>query len=469
MRYSQRTGQPSAFFQPATHLLWRLYFAGLLATGFLASTLVAEPPILMEGHVDMGVIYESGELKWRFNADGATSEGGSLGNLQGLYAPDELYVRVPDSVRFAAPSALPGNPLVTGSNETGMIWWLPSSGGLSNVPFLGWSWDLGLPSPPQITPSQWQDGRIKVELLEASKPSTGNASIWIGGTNQVSTFDPSVTNAPFVDPGSNSFVLTTHDHYNWGFTAEGVYDLTLRASGTHLIDGYKETQGTFRFLVGDVTNPAPEVSIEAAYVYHSAWSGQGDPADLGRVVAREGMGPQTLSLDNLINSAQGINGIVFEMQNLPDGSELALSDFHFQVSPQGAFDPSVHPFQDWQPAPAPTSVSVAAGDPARVIVQWPDNSIENRWLRATVQPTAATGLDVAATFYIGHLRGETTGLSGETYTVAFSDITPIRSAIGQSVDSSSTMDIDKNGTVAFADISAMRGNVGAQLTNITIP
>jgi hypothetical protein len=67
------------------------------------------------------------------------------------------------------------------------------------------------------------------------------------------------------------------------------------------------------------------------------------------------------------------------------------------------------------------------------------------------------------------LLGKTTGPSNGVYTVSFEDISPIRAAVGQSVNAGSIHDIDKNGTVAFADISAMRSNVGAQLTNITIP
>jgi hypothetical protein len=82
---------------------------------------------------------------------------------------------------------------------------------------------------------------------------------------------------------------------------------------------------------------------------------------------------------------------------------------------------------------------------------------------------SSTGLQQNEVFYLGHLLGETTGESGGAYTVSFSDITPIRSAVGNTVDASSHVDIDKNGTVAFGDISAMRPSVGQSLKNITIP
>jgi hypothetical protein len=85
------------------------------------------------------------------------------------------------------------------------------------------------------------------------------------------------------------------------------------------------------------------------------------------------------------------------------------------------------------------------------------------------KPQPNTGLTQPEVYYIGHLLGETTGASGGVYTVSFADISPIRAAVGQSVNAGSIHDIDKNGTVAFADISTMRPNVGVQLTNITIP
>jgi len=86
-----------------------------------------------------------------------------------------------------------------------------------------------------------------------------------------------------------------------------------------------------------------------------------------------------------------------------------------------------------------------------------------------MKATVNTGLFSDELFFIGHLLGETTGLAGSTYTVAFADIAPIRAGIGGSANAGSILDIDKNGVVAFADISAMRSNIGAQLTNITVP
>jgi surface-anchored protein len=439
----------------------------LCSVGWSPRPVRAETLILAEGHVDLGVIYEGGQLSWRMNADGATSEGNGPGDLVGLYLPSELHVRVPDLVRIDN-APFPGNPNVTGVGS-GPIWWMSSSGGAPSVPFLGWSWDLGLPTPPQISTAQWQSGRIHVELVSVDGPQGAHFSNWVGGTNYLSTFSPNLTNAPNVPAGSNSFVLPGHNHFNWGFTKAGVYDVTVRASGTHLTDGFRSAEATFRFLVGDATQPTEPAEVLTAFVYHNSWQGQGDAIDQEKLLVLEGLGPRQLGLGNLTNNAQGLNGLVFDIMNLADPSQISAADFEFQWSPQGAFNPLDHPPGLWQPAPHPTLIEVSGTGPHRIRLQWPNGTLANRWIRATLKSTPATGLAGARAYFIGHLLGETTGPSDGSFTVAFADISAIRVGVGQSVNASSALDIDKNGTVAFGDISAMRSNVGAQLPVITVP
>lgn len=211
----------------------------------------------------------------------------------------------------------------------------------------------------------------------------------------------------------------------------------------------------------------PVPGILDSFVYHGGYSGSGSAADSGKSLAREESTPQLLSFDNLINSSRGINGIGFELQNVP--GSLTAADFAFQVSPTGAFLEGTNPPAAWATGPAPTSIQVTQGATDQVLIQWSDGAIANRWLRITILANANTGLSQPEVYYLGHLLGETTGTSDSVFTVSFADITPIRSTVGADVGSESIVDIDKNGTVAFADISAMRSNVGAQLTLITIP
>lgn len=285
------------------------------------------------------------------------------------------------------------------------------------------------------------------------------------------------------------FIITTPDRQSIGTTqgtnsgnvviedvGGGVRKMTINVDCvfTVIISGLPLVGSKFQGQIVATTTLTQPAQIVNRFVYHGGFSGAGSPPDNAintvKQIAKEGSGPTPLSFNNLINSSRGVNGVVFDIENLGNGGALSASDFEVQLSPQGAFDAGANPPAGWAPGPAPSSVAVVAGTPSRVRVEWPNNSITNRWLRLTVKANANTGLTVPETYYLGHLLGETTGLAGgSVYTVAFADITPIRSAVGSTVNASSDFDIDKNGTVSFADISAMRTNVGAQLTNVTIP
>jgi hypothetical protein len=209
-------------------------------------------------------------------------------------------------------------------------------------------------------------------------------------------------------------------------------------------------------------------NIVGSYVYHGGYSGLGSPIDPGKSLAKEGVSAQTLTFDNLINTTRGINGIALDIQSLPAGT-LSAADFVFQMSPTGAFDQTLNPPSGWQTAPSPSSISVTPGSPSRVLIQWPDNAIANRWLRLTVLANARTGLVQPEVYYLGHLAGEVTGDTDGLFTVSFLDISGVRSKVGSSADASSVYDLDKNGIVSMADVTTVRQNLGRQLTAITIP
>jgi enterochelin esterase-like enzyme len=216
-----------------------------------------------------------------------------------------------------------------------------------------------------------------------------------------------------------------------------------------------------------------EPEIVSARPYHAAYpvTGQSiwDRIDQTKYLLKESSVSQTLLLENLINSKQGINGVAFEIQGLSETVNFSSDDFIFQCSPTGAFDAETNPPANWQAAPAPMSISVSPGMSTRLLIEWPDESIMNRWLRITLLANEKTGLEEPAIYYIGHLLGENTGPNAGFFAVSFADVAPIRAEVGQNADASSITDIDKSGTVTFSDISTMRGNVGSQLPQLSVP
>lgn len=212
----------------------------------------------------------------------------------------------------------------------------------------------------------------------------------------------------------------------------------------------------------------PPAAIVQTSVFHNAWTGIGNPIDSSKSLAMEGNGPSVLGFENIINSTQGINGLMFVIENLAQPDTLSASDFEFRQSPQGVFDLAANPVEAWLTAPTPL-ITVQAGAVSVVTFRWENGSILNRWLRVTFKSNSTTGLLQPVTYYLGHLLGETSGLGGSTYTVQFADISPIRAKVGSVVGADSIEDMDKNGTVQFSDITAMRQSVGNGLSNITVP
>ncbi|MBN2474574.1 MAG: hypothetical protein JXB62_08195 [Pirellulales bacterium] len=112
---------------------------------------------------------------------------------------------------------------------------------------------------------------------------------------------------------------------------------------------------------------------------------------------------QTASFANYTSYSRGINGLVVDMDGLPEARALGPDDFSFKTgntsTPNG-----------WAVAPAPTSITiqphagVAGSD--RVTIVWPDNAIQNQWLQATVLATADTGLAEHDVFYFGNAVAE---------------------------------------------------------------
>ncbi len=211
----------------------------------------------------------------------------------------------------------------------------------------------------------------------------------------------------------------------------------------------------------------PVEGISDTFVFHNAWTGPGSDVDTAKSLLKETGTAQTLGFGNLINSSQGINGVGFEIADIPGA--LTAADFIFQVSPTGIFSEGSNPPSGWVAGPAPTSVSVVQGATDQVLVEWANNAITNRWLRVTVKANANTGLSTPETYYVGHLRGETTGPeAGGFFAVSFGDIGEIRDEAGSAVGAGSIHDINKNGLVDFSDISAMRTSVGSQLTIVSV-
>lgn len=265
-------------------------------------------------------------------------------------------------------------------------------------------------------------------------------------------------------------VLDPVNHYL--LNTQSMSSQRLSSNGLQLNDSTASDH--YAFVVDyRIDTPDPAVVLNS-FVYHNTWSGTPsggpwDAIDPVKVVAREGNGPTTLGLQNLISSSHGINGLVFDIQGPWNPSGLGIDDFVFQISPVGPFDTLLNPPTQWPLAPSPNHFSVSGSSPHRVLIKWSNNAIANRWLRVTLMANQDTGLATPVSFYVGHLMGETTGEEGGLFGVSLADSVQIRLQAATIVNPGSSADIDKNGAISMLDIVTMRPNVANQLPVIIIP
>ncbi|KAA1261221.1 hypothetical protein LF1_37670 [Rubripirellula obstinata] len=191
------------------------------------------------GHADIRVAYRSGsdiDLVFEFG------EGAVLDDVvqTSVFEADtsDYFVRVPSSTmtNFSVPLGFLGLE----SNQP--LWMLPRSQD-AGVPFLGIaSHNFG------------SSGFASLTLSMTDVDGPGNFALWQVNNGALDVFWQTAV-VPGQPPNDNmlNVGLTGHDHYQFGFTQEGVYDIQLTASGFQNGNLVESDPTTFRFVVGDLT------------------------------------------------------------------------------------------------------------------------------------------------------------------------------------------------------------------------
>lgn len=215
----------------------RLLLTSLGVVGLMGVSAHATPTIeYSTGHGDIGLAYEGTDdlfLHYHIPSPG----NGQLDPAQtdDEFEPSDIYVRVADAAIQNPGVAVPF--LGTGASDP--IWVLPQ-GSPGALPFLGFATEEL--SSSDFSAASW-------EMTAFSGP--GEFALWQGGFTPIvymQTNDGISSSDILNAPGIGS-----HDHFNWGFTAEGVYQVTIKGSATHNVDGVVTDTETFWFAVGDNT------------------------------------------------------------------------------------------------------------------------------------------------------------------------------------------------------------------------
>ena len=205
------------------------------------------------GHGDIRAYYEGDQLKLRYELDSGAIVNGQVVNSGGVdpvsFSLSNLLVTLPDF-----PVASPDNRFdFTGAAIGENLWLIPE--GQPEAEATGSPW-LGFSTEELAFDDSWSGNQLQVNLIAAIGP--GHVSMFFSPEDELAAPQVHFATLDGID-GSDAYKqygsadlglsVSTHSHVNWAFTQPGFYDVSLKFSGEHATDGYKEAFGTMRFAV----------------------------------------------------------------------------------------------------------------------------------------------------------------------------------------------------------------------------
>ena len=179
---------------------------------------------------------------------------------------------------------------------------------------------------------------------------------------------------------------------------------------------------------------------------------------------------------NYTNYSRGLNGLIVDIAGLPatvtNAQMLASLQFaHWNAISAGGFAAL--------PVAAVPTVTILSnsgvGGSARIKITFPNNTLQNTWIRVTVLANNTTGLAVNDVFYFGNVIGEVN--AGNTQTrlrVNATDTGAVRSNQSTAANSASVTniyDVNRDGRVNATDTGIVRSNqqTAGIVAPITVP
>lgn len=209
-----------------------LAVATLFFAGHAASVQASLLPYT-SGHADIAVKLDGSKLELHIHADGAVIDG--TARFDEEFALDEVSITHSGSPVITRPEGTQWD--FTGAAQGEPLYVLPQTENTS-LPFLGWATEeVGLAS-------DWTGG-ITFALVNVTGPA--HFSAW--QTDGFGTITPWYSTADNTVSNEVTLSIGTHAHANIGFTEIGLYEVTLKAFGTHTTHGELEDTATFTFEV----------------------------------------------------------------------------------------------------------------------------------------------------------------------------------------------------------------------------
>ena len=188
-----------------------------------------------EGHADLFVVFDAGELSWKIRSSF------DLGAPETLVDPSEVCVVVP-AASYALAQSMGGAPATEDfaflGVPAGQAFWLLPQSPREGMPWLG-------ASTEDVPVAVYDDDAIELTITAAGVPFGGALAAFSSGTFGA----PSVIFATAIGKLAHSFRVGAHVHFNWVFTVAGSYELSFVVGAKRA--GLRESSAPnrIRFLV----------------------------------------------------------------------------------------------------------------------------------------------------------------------------------------------------------------------------
>jgi secreted trypsin-like serine protease/endonuclease/exonuclease/phosphatase family metal-dependent hydrolase len=231
-------------------------------------------------------------------------------------------------------------------------------------------------------------------------------------------------------------------------------------------------------VVADYTFPITASVVNRQVFYSGSTNaafgdGSGNPINAIDPTKSALLPGQTAAVANYTNYSRGLNGIVVDISGTGNLAGITSSSFQFAL--WSDFSTTTPNFVTINPAV--TVSTFAGGGPSganRVKLSFPNNAIQNAWLRVTVLANTNTGLSADDVFYFGNARFDVTPASPfptQQVTINVLDTNSVRANQGLNATSiSNIFDVDRSGAVNVLDTNATRAAQGtSSLRSFTAP
>ena len=305
-----------------------------------------------------------------------------------------------------------------------------------------------------------QDIRIENNLLER----VVGANITITNASDVTVTDNIFRQSHLEDRGHGEFFGVNNRSLVWATNSDN-----LTFSG-NLVDRPGRFLQRHVSLVSPISNVVgrntfSEINQATQVVGRGvAYGGSTEFGDLQVDTTIQALLPGEASgANNVTNFDRGLNRVVIDLAGLPR-DELSVDDFEFRVGNSG--DPealSLLSADSDIPLPLVRTIDGDSPGVTRVVLEWPDNAIQNEWLQVTIKANGSTGLEADDVFYFGNQIGNVANLNLSPGRPVFVNLSDVRGVLRNLTpdtqgDIGNSYDINRDGQVDQTDVDIVFAN-----------